>query len=128
MTDSANNMNPSGPFPPSWSVENPPSFRGLVPNEGRSLIVTGTAHMGRMFRWYVVPPEGRQLPKDDNAGERVAARMQEEFAKLHPEGLEGKRVVFKWDNGRLWFACIPTYPHNITITKTESPTRKRSLH
>ena len=84
--------------------------------------------MGRMFRWYVVHGKGRHLPKDEETGDRIAARMQEEFAKLHPEGLEGKRVIFKWDKGQLWFACIPMYPRNLTVTRTERPTRKRTLH
>jgi hypothetical protein len=83
-------------------------------------------YMGRMFRWYAVHLE--DAPNDEKAGGRVAARLQEEFGKLHPEGFEGKRVIFKWDKGRLWFACIPMHPPNLTITKTESPTRKRSLH
>lgn len=84
--------------------------------------------MGRMFRWYVIPGKGRRLPKDEKTGDLIAARLQEEFAKLHPEGLEGKRVIFKWDKGQLWFACIPLYPRNLTITGVEKPTRKRSLH
>jgi hypothetical protein len=81
-----------------------------------------------MFRWYVIHGKGHRLPKDEETGDFVAARLQEEFAKLHPEGLEGKRVIFKWDKGQLWFACIPMYLRNLTIARTEKPTRKRILH
>jgi hypothetical protein len=85
--------------------------------------------MGRMFRWYAVHDKGhRLLPKDEETGDHVAAQLQAEFAKLHPRGLEGKRVIFKWDKGQLWFACIPMYPRNLTVTRTERPTRKRTLH
>jgi hypothetical protein len=72
--------------------------------------------MARPLRWYVVKTSGRRLPQDDDEGERIAAGMQEQFAKLHPEGLEGKRVIFKWDKGKLWSACIPMDgARNLTI-------------
>jgi hypothetical protein len=44
--------------------------------------------MIRTLNWYVVHTKGRRLPINDDEGNRVAARMQEEFAKLQPEGLE----------------------------------------
>ena len=72
--------------------------------------------MIKTLRWYVVRTKGRRLGINDDEGDRVAARMQEEFAKLHPEGLEGNRVIFKWKKGQLWFACIPMDgPRNLTI-------------
>ena len=58
--------------------------------------------MGRMFRWYVIPGKGHRLPKDEETGDLIAARLQEEFAKLHPSRRAGlvyyyRHIVRKGD-------------------------------
>ena len=81
--------------------------------------------MIKTLRWYVVRTKGRRLGINDDEGDRVATRMQEDFAKLHPEGLDGNRVIFKWEIGT---AMVCLYPYGRPAQSHYSLGLQPSLH
>ena len=54
---------------------------------------------------------------DDAEGDRIAEKLQEEWDKQYPHGIKGKRCIFKWDEGKFYFADIPvdTAQHRKTV-------------
>jgi len=59
-----------------------------------------------MARWQLIK-DARLHVLDEGEGGRIATRLQEVWAEQFPKGINGRRCIFKWDNGKFYYADIP---------------------
>ena len=62
-----------------------------------------------MAKWQLIQDQRLNLPIDEEEGDRIAARLQEVWAKQYPDGINGRRCIFKFDAGKFYYADIPTH-------------------
>jgi len=66
-----------------------------------------------MSEWQLIEDKRlNDFPIDEAEGELIAVQLQEEWAKQHPNGFHGRRCIFKWDEGKFYYADIPVRSSN----------------